>query len=244
MTGTDAARSGAARRHAVLGMHRSGTSWLAGSLQEKGLELGEVSTRDPHNEKGNRENQVLMALHDAVLAENGGSWKRPTWPNRWSDARRAELAAFVARMDADYPLWGFKDPRALLVLDEWLRQVPDLVRVGIYRHPLAVHRSLAHRSDRFDEARSLALWRAYNERLVAELRRAPFPLLRFDVPRDELLAGLERVARDLRLPHAERPSGFFDEALVHAEAGDDSVPRACRALWDELESRRLRAGPG
>jgi hypothetical protein len=230
----------AGRRHAVLGMHRSGTSWLAGALQEKGLELGEVSTADAHNLKGNRESKVLMALHDAVLADNGGSWKRPTWPNRWSDARRAELASFVAAMDADYPFWGFKDPRALLVLDEWLRQVPDLVRVGIYRHPLAVHQSLAQRSERFDESRSLDLWRAYNERLVAELARSPFPLLRFDVPRDELSAAFERVAGDLRLPRADRPSGFFDEALVHNEAAGKSVPRGLRALWDELESHRLR----
>ena len=222
-------------------MHRSGTSWLAGSLQEKGLELGEVSTREAHNPKGNRESAVVMALHDAVLADNGGSWKRPSWPNRWSEPRRAELAAFIAEMNRDYPLWGFKDPRALLALDEWLRQVPDLVRVAIYRHPLAVHRSLASRSDRFDEKRSLGLWTAYNTRLVEELRRSPCALLRFDVPTPELLAGLDRVARDLRLPLADAPSTFFERDLVHSHAGDpEPVPRSCRALWDELESRRLR----
>jgi len=62
---------------AVLGMHRSGTSWLAGSLQDLGLEMGEVSTRDPHNLKGNRESPVLMEIHDGVLVDSGGSWKRP-----------------------------------------------------------------------------------------------------------------------------------------------------------------------
>jgi len=228
----------AARVHAVLGMHRSGTSWLAGSLQEKGLELGEVSTRDPHNRKGNRESAVLMAIHDAVLADNGGNWKRPTWPNRWSDERRAELAAHIATMSADYPMWGFKDPRALLVLDEWLRQVPGLVRVGIYRHPSAVHRSLSARSKRFDETRSAGLWCAYNERLVEEHRRSPFPLLRFDVAPQELAAALDRAAADLGLPDAQRTSSFFDESLVHAHGG--TVPASCRPLWDELESRRLR----
>lgn len=229
----------APRRHAVLGMHRSGTSWLAGSLQEKGLELGEVSTRDPHNLKGNRESAAVMALHDAVLADNGGSWKRPASQHRWSEARSAELRAYVARMDADHPLWGFKDPRALLVLDEWLRQVPDLVRVGVYRHPAAVHASLAARGGRFDEARSAALWCAYNERLVDEHRRSPFPLLRFDVPRADLIAALDRVAHELALPGADRPSAFFDEGLVHNAAAAE-VPRSCRALWEELERRRLR----
>lgn len=228
------------RRHAVLGMHRSGTSWLAGSLQEQGLELGEVSTGDPHNAKGNRESKALMALHDAVLAESGGSWKNPPARAAWSDARRAELAAFVASMDRDYAQWGFKDPRALLLWDEWLRVAPGVARVGIYRHPGAVHRSLAARGGRFDADRSARLWAAYNDRLVAEHRRSPFPLLRFDGPRDDLFAGLDRVARDWGLPHADRPCTFFDEALVHAGAEAAAVPRACRALWDELESRRLR----
>lgn len=220
-------------------MHRSGTSWLAGSLQEKGLELGEVSTREQHNVKGNRESAVLMAIHDGVLADNDGSWKKPAWPNRWSAERKAELARFIAGMNADYAAWGFKDPRALLVLDEWLHQVPGLVRVGIYRHPAAVHASLAARSDRFDPKRSFALWETYNARLVEELRRSPFPLLRFDVPQDELLRGLDRVARDLALPHADVPSTFFEQGLVHNGAAPE-IPKSCRALWDELEARRLR----
>lgn len=41
----------------ILGMHRSGTSCLAGSLQEAGLYLGEVNTAAPHNAKGNRESR-------------------------------------------------------------------------------------------------------------------------------------------------------------------------------------------
>lgn len=220
-------------------MHRSGTSWLAGSLQEKGLELGEVSTREQHNVKGNRESAALMAVHDGVLDDNGGSWKKPTFPNRWSDARRAELAAFIAGMNADYSAWGFKDPRALLVFDEWVRQVPALIRVGIYRHPAAVHASLAARSDRFDTKRSFGLWETYNARLVEELRRSAFPLLRFDVPQDELLRGLDVVARELALPHADVPSTFFEQGLVHNEAAAE-IPKNCKALWDELESRRLR----
>jgi hypothetical protein len=224
-------------------MHRSGTSWLAGSLQEKGLELGEVSTADPHNLKGNRESAVLMEIHEAVLRDNGGSWKRPSFPNRWSEERRTALAAFVRGMDRDYPAWGFKDPRALLLLGEWHRQVPALARIGIYRHPVAVHRSLAARNPRFDEARAAKLWSAYNERLVEEHRRAPFPLLRFDVAPERLLRRLDDAARALELPGAARTSDFFAKDLVHqGGAASSPVPRACRALWDELETRSGESG--
>ena len=227
---------------AVLGMHRSGTSWLAGSLQELGLEMGEVSAHDPHNLKGNRESPVLMEIHDGVLRDNEGSWKRPPSKAVWSSARSEALAAHIRDMNSRFPGgWGFKDPRALLVLGEWLRQAPRLTRVGIFRHPMAVARSLAARSDRFDESRSLDLWCAYNERLVAEHVRSEFPIVRFDVAAEELFAGLARVARFLDLPEADRGSHFFDTELVHNEAAAEPVPRSCRALWSKLEARVLCA---
>ncbi len=224
---------------AVLGMHRSGTSWLAGSLEEMGVELGEVSTADPHNRRGNRESKELMVLHDSVLGDNDGSWKRPPRRREWYAERRAALSDYVARMDAAHALWGFKDPRALLLLTEWRRRVPHLEHVGIYRHPLAVHRSLESRNPRFDRARAVKLWVAYNEALVAECARAPFPLLRFDVPPRELDAQLAAAARALGL--AAREAAFFDYSLVHHEPdADAAVPWRCRRLWKALEEHRLR----
>jgi hypothetical protein len=224
-------------------MHRSGTSWLAGSLQELGLEMGEVSESDPHNKKGNRESPVLMEIHEGVLADNDGSWKRPPKKCAWSKERSAALAAHIADMNARYPGgWGFKDPRALLSIDEWQRQVPRLEVAGIFRHPLAVHRSLSARSARFDEARSFELWCAYNERLVEEHRKSAFPVLRFDVAADELFAGLQRVAKSLSLPAADRTSKFFDAELVHNnDAAGEPIPRSCRKLWTYLEAQAAKA---
>jgi hypothetical protein len=220
-------------------MHRSGTSWLAGSLQELGLEMGEVSTKDPHNAKGNRESPVLMEIHEGVLKDSGGSWKRPPSKITWSAERRAALAAHIAAMNARFPSgWGFKDPRALFLIDEWMSQAPHLVRVGIFRHPLAVHRSLEARSDRFDESRSLDLWCAYNERLVAEHERSKFPIVRFDVPHDTLFAGLGRIAEHIGLDPAGREQTFFDAELVHNnEAAAEPIPRSCRKLWNYLEAQ-------
>ena len=51
----------------ILGMHRSGTSCLAGSLQQQGVYLGEVHEWNPHNLKGNRENPHIMALNEGLL---------------------------------------------------------------------------------------------------------------------------------------------------------------------------------
>ena len=215
-------------------MHRSGTSWLTGSLQESGLELGEVNTAARHNLKGNRENVFLQELHEAVLRDNGGSWRTPTWPNTWSRKRRRQLSRHIASMSRQHSMWGFKDPRALMLLDEWHDHVGDLIRVGVYRHPAAVFRSLHARHDDFTEDEALALWRTYNERLLEEHRRAPFTVLRFDVDPPTLRSQLDAVIEELGLPGA-RQDGFFDEQLVHNRAADD-VPAAVGDVWQQLEA--------
>ena len=61
----------------ILGMHRSGTSSLAGCLQEAMLGLGDVVESAPHNLKGNRENLAIRGLNDDFLAYSNGAWDRP-----------------------------------------------------------------------------------------------------------------------------------------------------------------------
>jgi hypothetical protein len=217
---------------AVLGMHRSGTSWLAGSLQDLGLELGAVNEEARYNPKGNRENEVLQALHSAVIRDSGGAWDAPPDRVEWSKAHREQLAAFIADMCRRFALWGFKDPRTLLVLDEWHRQLPQLERVGIFRHPGAVAASLAARSP-VPTRLGVRLWQAYNERLVAEHRRGAFPIMRFDGPTTHLPQALEAVARHLELP-GQVAAGFFDPGLVRHDDAGARVPRSCRRTWDYL----------
>jgi hypothetical protein len=123
----------------------------------------------------------------------------------------------------------------LLLLDEWQRLVPDLEFVGIFRHPEAVARSLEKREFSPVARRpALALWKAYNERLVALHRRTPFPILRFDVARTELLAGVDAVARRWDLAAGDTSGTFFDADLVHEAADDERIPWSCRAVWKYL----------
>jgi hypothetical protein len=78
------------------------------------------------------------------------------------------------------------------------------------------------------------LWKAYNERLVALHRRRPFPLLRFDAAREQLLARVTAVARSWGLPGVAAGGSFFDAELVHEAAGDERVPMPCRRVWKYL----------
>src|SRR5690625_2365386 len=122
----------------ILGMHRSGTSCLAGSLQAAGLELGpSASTWDMHNRRGNRENPGFNLLHDRLLEDNGGSWDAPPDHIVWH-SHHETLGRDLISQYAEFPRWGFKDPKILVAIEGWRRLIGPIRRIGIIRHPLAV----------------------------------------------------------------------------------------------------------
>lgn len=200
----------------ILGMHRSGTSCLAGSLQQRGLFLGEVYESRPYNRKGNRENQRIMDLNDAVLAASGGAWNLPPAMLRWDAAAASGRDAIVASLQAaagERP-WGFKDPRTLLTLPFWRERLGDARLVGTFRHPAQVARSLVARDPSMPFDAALDLWLAYNRRLLDLQAAAPFPLVDFDVASDAYVATVDALAGDLRLPGTGGAADeFFEEGL-------------------------------
>lgn len=218
----------------VVGMHRSGTSFLTGSLQQAGLELGKHSAWNPHNLKGNRENQDIVAFHDEVLAARGCAWDNPP-PTQiiWTveERRRAE-----ALMDGyrDVPRWGFKDPRALLMVEGWQQLLPELRFVGIFRHPTAVAQSLAARGG-MSEVQALALWQAYNLRLLRLYQQAAFPLLCFDEDEAQLHEKLDAVLLETGLEPllGER---FFSAELKHHVRVEQPLPQDVDAIYQELRA--------
>lgn len=217
----------------ILGMHRSGTSCLTGSLQEAGLYLGDCHTWNPFNLKGNRENQEFVDLHDDILAENGGSWDHPPSTVRWSPQHTQRAHDILARYrDAD--VMGFKDPRTLLVLEGWKAVTDRLEFVGIFRHPNAVAGSLKRRSH-LDRKASLALWYAYNKALYREYCRQPFPLLCFDDPEEIFQAKLEGVIQRMGLKTSAGEQDFYDSDLkLYDSNATPRLPWKVRRLYDRL----------
>lgn len=223
---------------AVLGMHRSGTSFLTGTLQEAGLFLGECHTWNKHNEKGNRENQKFVDLHDAILAENSAAWDAPPAKVIWSD----EHIAIAQKLLADHagePNFGFKDPRALLVLDGWKALYPSIEFVGIYRHPNAVVKSLEKRSSKTRDE-SLKLWYAYNRILIREYRKSPFPILNFDDDEAVLDEKIFRVANKMGFSHESGEEKFYAADLKHNDGlGGPALPWRVKRLYNKLTKSGL-----
>ncbi|MEM1412165.1 MAG: sulfotransferase family protein [Pseudomonadota bacterium] len=223
---------------AILGMHRSGTSCLTGSLQQAGLFLGDHHAWNPYNLKGNRENQGFVDLNDAVLAANGASWDHPPDPVSWPGELQVR-AQDLLRAHADHPVFGFKDPRTLLVLEGWKTLVPDLELIGIFRHPCAVAESLRRRS-RKPALESMALWTTYNRILLRAWERSPFPLLCFDDDEATFKAAIRHASQFLSLPGNTDDEDFYSEDLKRAHTASDTVTRQTQHLYDQLRTRRIR----
>ena len=221
----------------ILGMHRSGTSCVTGTLQAAGVFLGEVSTHNKHNVKGNREHGDVMSLHNDLLAANGGRWDQPPPVVSWSDAHRQRRDAIITGLASSADRWGFKDPRTLLTLEGWLDALPAPRFVGVVRHPQAVARSL-HARGGMALDRAVWLWTEYNQRLAAYRERFDFPVICFDRPKPELIDALRKLCLSLGLDAAAAES-FFDADLRHHDGGSevwDHVPAAARELYQRLES--------
>lgn len=158
----------------IAGMHRSGTSLTAHLLQRCGLWLGrkeELLAAAPSNPDGHFEHLAVNDVNDFLLNELGGGWDHvPRYPPDWPSAfpaqqeRARRIHAGLARPTP----WGWKDPRASLLMPFWLALQPAARVVICVRHPLEVAQSLWARGST-SYALGLTLWRDYNRRLIDEV---------------------------------------------------------------------------
>lgn len=196
---------------AILGMHRSGTSCLAGMIVGGGLASSGDAVRNWDNARGHHEMLALVRLDEAVLAYSGGHYLSPPAQVRWTAEHAAERDRLLRTSIGGRPAL-LKDPRMLLVLPFWRESGIPLLAYGIVRHPLAVARSLATWRD-LPLAEGVALYLAHNRALVADRARYGCPVLDFELPKPAFvaaaLAACGPVAGDA-----------YEEQLVHHDDGD------------------------
>lgn len=225
----------------IMGMHRSGTSCLAGCLEEAGLYLGEVNRWAPFNQKGNNENREIMDLNDAVLADNNAAWDRPpSGPVTWAPQHLDTLAQIIDRYPTDR-VWGMKDPRTLLTLEGWLEVIRPRF-VGTFRHPDEVRASLQRRAEKWGASMSddhaYGVWMAYNSALLALHKRQAFPVLNFSVDLERYKASLVRALDHLDLDSASYRFQFLEEGLKNENASG-ALPDRCAEIWEKLNEIAL-----
>lgn len=239
----------------VLGMHRSGTSCLAGAIQEAGLFAGTVQQWNSDNLKGNRENLAIMMLNNVVLENNQSTWDSPPETLRWNAQHQAQRDQILKQMGHQSLAWIFKDPRTLLTLPFWQEGMNNLHQplqfVGTFRHPAKVALSLYQRSQ-MPLQKGIQLWLHYNQKLLQAFQRSPFPLLCFDLPKAQYLEQLYTAIQQLNAVLSQdkqlsvlSAKRFYAEKLVnqqqavsfvfHSDASDCSEQQL-PLLFEEAEA--------
>lgn len=222
----------------ILGMHRSGTSCLAGTLEQAGVYLGKVSEYNEYNKKGNRENTRTMQLNEQILSYNEASWDMPPATLKWNksheDLGKEIIADFEISCHSQY--WGFKDPRVLLTLPFWIKLLPQAKYIGTYRKPLSVAQSLNNRASfSIDINTGLQLWANYNKQLIQFYKINPFPLISFDLAAKEYTEKLKQICALYDLPKLENID-FFDQTLRNQVRNKhNTLTDNIEQLYDELE---------
>jgi hypothetical protein len=137
----------------VLGMHRSGTSAVAGALTKLGGGLPKhLMPANPSNARGFFESVAFMNFHDELLESAGSNWRdwrlfNPGWHQSpvAADFRRRAKDLFVEEFDGS-ALPVLKDPRICRLMPFWLDVLRDMqatphIAMPI-RSPLDVAQSL------------------------------------------------------------------------------------------------------
>lgn len=240
--GDDAAMT----RICVAGMHRSGTSLIAGALQLAGVDLGpeeQLMSPKGDNPKGFFENLDVVQVNDDLLAQLGGSWQDPaSVPDGWhlrEDVQiyRQRIRELVEQQfdDAEHAAW--KDPRISLLLPAWVPDAGVGEVVLVLRDPRQVVRSVTARS-KLDEFQAARLWTRYTASL---LRSWPRPVIvEYETFLDDPVTALQDLCAQLALP----PPGS-DALLAVRDLADPSLrhdtPHNVAKTGDMHEALRLLA---
>jgi len=162
----------------VVGMHRSGTSAVAGILHLNGILMGSNKTFRPkpllQNPKGFYENYDFRKVNDRILSYQNYDVKSYSLdiPEVEATGRlRRKMRHLLSKYATEYQNWGWKDPRTCLTLNLWLNELKELGLMKetrilmVVRNEVSVARSLFRRNELLPEV-GLRLWMRYYMRAL------------------------------------------------------------------------------
>ena len=237
----------------VLGMHRSGTSAVAGTLMKLGGGPPKhLMAANPGNARGFFESVAFMHFHDELLASAGSRWHdwrlfNPGWYSSpvAAEYRRRAKELFEAEFSgAALPV--IKDPRICRFAPFWLgvlREMQKTPRIVIpIRSPLEVAQSLEKQQGVPLNA-GLLLWLRHNLDAEVQSRAEARSIFTFDEFQSDWRGVCDKISTDTNLfwPRlSDRTSreidNFLTKDLVHHE-----TDRAALAAHSALHEWTLRA---
>ena len=231
----------------VLGMHRSGTSSVAGTAVRLGLAPPRTLLPPaPDNPLGFYESVLVTSLNDLIFRAAGCDWSEclsfdPARFDEKGQAAMGEMIAGLLREEFVFP--GFnviKDPRMCLTLPLWMPALREtraaLSAVLVLRDPLAVARSLVRR-DGIPPDRSIRLWLHHMLRAEHASRTIPRAVVAYDALLADWRGTMDRAGRIAGIvwPGWTRgPRPDIDEFLVPPRSGGAEAMEIPAGLRDDV----------
>ena len=165
-------------------MHRSGTSLTAAWLQECGVIIDDGKLIGPAegNIRGHFEDKEFVDLHSEVILcknETSRGWVECSNNYRFAENHKKEINHLIKKRDK-YSIWGWKDPRSVLFLEEWVRLIPDLKFIFVWRPASEVVSSLIKRKQnssnpdfKISRVDGYNTWKHYNIQIIKFLQKYP-----------------------------------------------------------------------
>ena len=225
----------------VLGMHRSGTSALAGLLCQQGFQAPQNHEGgDSQNPTGYWEPRQIRAFHNSLLEGAQSSWEDPLLPVLpWQPQHLGPaLADLEQALADDFPAADpqavalIKDPRQCRLLPLWaalFEQRPFQVAVVLaVRQPEAVAASLVSR-DQLPLDRALLLWLSHTLEAERATRQLPRLVLSYEQLLQDPAAAVQRCQQlaglPITTPSAELLGEWIRPGLNHHQRSSDGPER-------------------
>jgi tetratricopeptide (TPR) repeat protein len=222
----------------ILGMHRSGTSCLTGSIQEAGFDSPNAMTWNYDNLKGNREEISVIALNHAVLEHNNQSWQniKGNAVISWTADLAAQRDHLLQDRFEEKNLWLFKDPRTVLTLAFWQDANLSTMHIASVRHPMKSALSLFIRNG-MKLRHGLYLWTHYNSIILNQLKKEPFPVIVFDSTPSSYIRQLDKILHHL--------NGQMDQPItIDFEAAHGFYEKQLESSIYQIDFEQLAAQQG
>lgn len=215
----------------VIGMHRSGTSLVAGLLHNAGIDMGEGFFREPalDNPKGFYEDTRFRDINDSILKFNQYDVK--SWgmniPSCNADKSLYGQIRGVLEDAKRRQTWGVKDPRFCLTWHLWYKGFPqDTTVVYVYRNPIAVANSLITRGNVETLSHGVTLWTIYNQRALGIRNHFETVFVNYDKVLADI--GIEQLG-------IQDTGGLIDTALQTSPGG--TIPENTLHVWSRLTKK-------
>ena len=235
----------------VLGMHRSGTSVVAGILHFNKISMGTYETfwprPLPQNPKGFYENYDFRKINDTILQEsdyNTKHYKIRIPILEPSKNIKRKMMEIVGNYDSKFENWGWKDPRTCLTISNWVdifKEVNLIEKVNIIfvsRKSLSVARSLKKRNA-IPILQGVNLWKVYTERAISfcELSNIPTLYLSFEKILKRPISECEKLFNFLSRPfNRSIVSDFVEKKISKNNTGESlDLPEDIQALEYKIE---------